>query len=159
MAGGALVALLASVAISYVSDHRAGEKSLTVPAPTAAVIARGAYLARLGDCAACHSLPARPAFSGGLRMRTPIGAIYTTNITPDPSHGIGRFTLADFDRALRFGVSEGHTLYPAMPYTSTTTRRQTMSLRCTPISSMQCPRRQSPTDRAISCSPFPCAGR
>jgi mono/diheme cytochrome c family protein len=60
----------------------------------------------------------RPAFSGGLRMRTPIGAIYTTNITPDVRHGIGRFTLADFDRALRFGVAKGHTLYPAMPFTS-----------------------------------------
>jgi hypothetical protein len=51
-------------------------------------------------------------------MVTPIGAIYTTNITPDPTYGIGRFSLADFDRALRFGVAEGHTLYPAMPFTS-----------------------------------------
>jgi mono/diheme cytochrome c family protein len=116
--GGALVALIAAIAVSYVSDRRAGEKRLTAPAPTAAVIARGAYLARLGDCAACHSSPARPAFAGGLRMRTPIGAIYTTNITPDVRHGIGRFTLADFDRALRFGVAKGHSLYPAMPYTS-----------------------------------------
>ncbi|MDB6157134.1 MAG: putative cytochrome c precursor [Gammaproteobacteria bacterium] len=118
MVGGALVALIAAMAVSYVSDQRAGEKTLMAPTPTAAVVARGAYLARLGDCAACHSVPARPAFSGGLRMRTPIGAIYTTNITPDVSNGIGRFTLTDFDRALRFGVAKGHTLYPAMPYTS-----------------------------------------
>jgi alcohol dehydrogenase (quinone), cytochrome c subunit len=116
--GAALLAFIAAMAVSYVSDRRAGEKNLTAPAPSASVIARGAYLARLGDCDACHSLPGRPAFSGGLRMRTPIGAIYATNITPDASHGIGRFTLADFDRALRFGVAEGHTLYPAMPYTS-----------------------------------------
>jgi mono/diheme cytochrome c family protein len=118
IAGGALLALFAAMAVSYVSDHRAGEKGLTALAPTAAIIARGGYLARLGDCAACHSVPTRPAFSGGLRMRTAIGAIYTTNITPDVRHGIGRFTLADFDRALRFGVAKGHTLYPAMPYTS-----------------------------------------
>jgi mono/diheme cytochrome c family protein len=51
-------------------------------------------------------------------MTLPIGAIYTTNITPDKTYGIGRFTLADFDRALRFGVVDGHTLYPAMPFAS-----------------------------------------
>jgi mono/diheme cytochrome c family protein len=51
-------------------------------------------------------------------MALPIGAIYSTNITPDKTYGIGRFTLADFDRALRFGVANGHTLYPAMPFAS-----------------------------------------
>lgn len=87
-------------------------------AADAAAIARGAYLARIGDCAACHSVPGKPAFAGGLRMATPIGAIYTSNITPDPRYGIGQYTLADFDRALRFGVARGHTLYPAMPYSA-----------------------------------------
>ncbi len=57
-------------------------------------------------------------FAGGYRMVTPIGAIFSTNITPDPRYGIGGFTLADFDRAMRFGVSRGHTLYPAMPFVS-----------------------------------------
>jgi mono/diheme cytochrome c family protein len=51
-------------------------------------------------------------------MAIPIGAIYTTNITPDPVYGIGRFSPADFDRALRFGVAGGHSLYPAMPFPS-----------------------------------------
>jgi mono/diheme cytochrome c family protein len=51
-------------------------------------------------------------------MQTPIGAIYTSNITPDRQHGIGNYTLADFDRALRYGVANGHTLYPAMPYSA-----------------------------------------
>jgi mono/diheme cytochrome c family protein len=51
-------------------------------------------------------------------MGIPIGAIYTTNITPDSKNGIGRMSLDDFDRALRFGVAEGHSLYPAMPFTS-----------------------------------------
>jgi mono/diheme cytochrome c family protein len=51
-------------------------------------------------------------------MGIPIGAIYTTNITPDPKNGLGHMSLDEFDRALRFGVAEGHSLYPAMPFTS-----------------------------------------
>ncbi len=51
-------------------------------------------------------------------MPIPIGAIYSSNITPDPNNGIGNFTVIDFDRALRYGVSKGHTLYPAMPFVS-----------------------------------------
>jgi mono/diheme cytochrome c family protein len=113
-----LGALLVAVSVAHVSDGRAGERNLVAPAATPAVIARGAYLARLGDCAACHSVPGKPGYSGGLRMATPIGAIYTTNITPDSNNGIGRMSLDDFDRALRFGVAEGHSLYPAMPFTS-----------------------------------------
>src|SRR5437879_12834841 len=110
--------LLAAMGTSYVGDRYAGEGQLAGPPTTPELVARGAYLAKLGDCAACHSIPGKPPYSGGLRMVTPIGAIYTTNITPDPTYGIGRFSLADFDRALRFGVAEGHTLYPAMPFTS-----------------------------------------
>jgi mono/diheme cytochrome c family protein len=118
------VALLAG--ISYWSDSMAGEKDSFYAAEASAfsgtidrgVIERGEYLAKLGDCGACHSTPNNPPFSGGLKMALPIGAIYTTNITPDKTYGIGRSTLADFDRALRFGVSNGHTLYPAMPFAS-----------------------------------------
>jgi mono/diheme cytochrome c family protein len=113
-----LAGLLIAVGIAHVSDSRAGEKNLVAPTATPALIARGAYLARLGDCAACHSIPGKPAYSGGLRMGIPIGAIYTSNITPDANNGIGRMSLNDFDRALRFGVAEGHSLYPAMPFTS-----------------------------------------
>jgi mono/diheme cytochrome c family protein len=113
-----LAGLLVAMGVAHVSDSSAGEKSLIAPTATPAVIARGAYLARLGDCAACHSVPGKPAYSGGLRMAIPIGAIYTTNITPDATNGIGRMSLDDFDRALRFGVAEGHSLYPAMPFTS-----------------------------------------
>jgi mono/diheme cytochrome c family protein len=112
------VGLLLAMGIAYVSDRSAGQKNLVAPAATPELIARGAYLARLGDCAACHSVPGKPAYSGGLRMGIPIGAIYTSNITPDSSNGIGRMSLKDFDRALRFGVAEGHSLYPAMPFTS-----------------------------------------
>ena len=113
-----LVGLLLAMGIAHVSDSRAGEKNLVAPAATPDILARGAYLARLGDCAACHSIRGKPAYSGGLRMGIPIGAIYTTNITPDANDGIGRMSLDDFDRALRFGVADGHSLYPAMPFTS-----------------------------------------
>lgn len=99
------------------SDLHAGAQPQSASV-NAGMIARGAYLARIGDCAACHSVPGKLAFAGGLRMETPIGAIYTSNITPDRHYGIGNYTLADFDRALRFGVARGHTLYPAMPYSS-----------------------------------------
>jgi mono/diheme cytochrome c family protein len=110
--------LLGLMGVAYLSDEVAGEKNLATLETTPALIARGEYLAKLGDCAACHSVPGRPAFAGGLRMAIPIGAIYTTNISPDPEYGIGRFSLADFDRALRFGVADGHSFYPAMPYPS-----------------------------------------
>jgi alcohol dehydrogenase (quinone), cytochrome c subunit len=86
---------------------------------TATPQSKGEYLARAGDCVACHSVPGGKAFAGGLRMGTPMGAIYSTNITPDPDTGIGKYSLQDFDRALRFGVGkDGHRLYPAMPYPS-----------------------------------------
>jgi alcohol dehydrogenase (quinone), cytochrome c subunit len=117
-AGGAVTALLAAMTISLIGDRLVGENASLTPARDAKLIDRGEYLAKLGDCAACHSLRGQPAFSGGLKMVTPIGAIYSTNITPDPTHGIGRFSFSDFDKALRYGVADGHTLYPAMPFTS-----------------------------------------
>jgi alcohol dehydrogenase (quinone), cytochrome c subunit len=77
------------------------------------------YLARATDCVACHSIPGGKAFAGGLKMGTPLGAIYSTNITPDPETGIGKYTLADFDLAVRYGIAkDGRHLYPAMPYPS-----------------------------------------
>jgi mono/diheme cytochrome c family protein len=118
LGGAAIIAVAAAMGISYLGDKGAGEGVAFVPARNPDLIDRGAYLAKLGDCAACHSIPGRPAFSGGLKMVTPIGAIYSTNITPDATYGIGSFTFADFDRALRYGVAEGHSLYPAMPFTS-----------------------------------------
>lgn len=88
-------------------------------APSADLIQRGEYVARLSDCVACHSTPGSAPFSGGLAMATPVGKIYTTNITPDDDSGIGRYSLADFDRAVRHGVArDGHRLYPAMPFPS-----------------------------------------
>ncbi len=91
----------------------------TAAAQAEDLAARGEYLARAGDCVACHSVPGGQAFAGGLKMGTPLGAIYSTNITPDPDSGIGRYSLANFDRAVRHGIArDGHHLYPAMPYPS-----------------------------------------
>jgi len=79
----------------------------------------GEYLARAANCVACHSAPGGQAFAGGLKMATPIGNIYATNITPDTETGIGDYSLEDFDRAVRLGIArDGHRLYPAMPYPS-----------------------------------------
>jgi alcohol dehydrogenase (quinone), cytochrome c subunit len=76
-------------------------------------------LARAADCVACHSIPGGKGFAGGLKMGTPLGAIYSTNITPDPETGIGSYSLADFDLAVRHGIAkDGRHLYPAMPYPS-----------------------------------------
>jgi mono/diheme cytochrome c family protein len=83
-------------------------------------LSRGAYLARAGDCNACHTAdPPRAPFAGGRPINSPFGVIYSTNITPDPDHGIGKYTLEDFSRAVRSGIArDGHYLYPAMPYPS-----------------------------------------
>lgn len=84
-----------------------------------ALVRQGEYLARTGDCVACHTAKGGQPFAGGLSMDTPIGTIYATNITPDKATGIGGYSLQDFDNAVRHGIAkEGYTLYPAMPYPS-----------------------------------------
>ena len=87
------------------------------PPASAAVLAAGARIVALGDCMVCHTAKDGAAYAGGLGLRTPFGTIYSTNITPDPQTGIGRWPLAAFTRAMREGASrDGHLLYPAFPY-------------------------------------------
>ncbi len=87
------------------------------PAPSAARLAAGARIVALGDCMVCHTARDGAAYAGGLGLKTPFGTIYSTNITPDPETGIGRWPLAAFMRAMREGASrDGHLLYPAFPY-------------------------------------------
>jgi mono/diheme cytochrome c family protein len=82
-------------------------------------VSHGEYIYRLADCAACHTKPGGETLAGGLPLVTPMGAIYTTNITPDRDTGIGDYSFVDFARAVRLGVRpDGTRLYPAMPYTS-----------------------------------------
>ncbi len=83
------------------------------------MVERGRYLAMASDCTACHTAPNGPAFAGGRPIASPIGVIFSTNITPDRDTGIGAYSLADFDRAVRHGIAPRNmTLYPAMPYPS-----------------------------------------
>ncbi|NBA93368.1 cytochrome c [Pseudomonas sp. R5(2019)] len=83
------------------------------------LIQRGEYLARAGDCVACHSLVGGETFAGGLKLPTPIGDIVATNISPSKTAGIGNYSLEQFSAAVRQGVrADGQRLYPAMPYTS-----------------------------------------
>jgi alcohol dehydrogenase (quinone), cytochrome c subunit len=102
----ATLALLGSCSISAAEDA------------SQALIKQGEYLARAGDCVACHTAKGGKPFAGGLPMETPIGTIYSTNITPDKT-GLGDYSFDDFDKAVRHGVAKnGSTLYPAMPYPS-----------------------------------------
>jgi mono/diheme cytochrome c family protein len=87
-------------------------------ASTPELIARGRYLARAADCAACHTIPGGAPFAGGVKLDSPFGTFYGTNITPDPVHGIGKWSAAEFYKTLHDGVTPDKQLYPAMPYTS-----------------------------------------
>ncbi|GAD80179.1 c-type cytochrome [Vibrio ezurae] len=81
-------------------------------------IKRGEYLAHAGDCVACHSAEGGEPFAGGLPFVTPFGTVYSTNITPHASEGIGEYSYEDFKAALVDGKGRHGYLYPAMPYTS-----------------------------------------
>ena len=111
-----LVATAAFVVIAWRSEISPVEP----PARSAfdvATIQRGANLAAIGDCVACHTAPEGKAYAGGFPLHTQFGTIYGTNITPDPETGIGRWSLAAFTRAMREGVDRrGRHLYPAFPY-------------------------------------------
>lgn len=86
-------------------------------ADQAALIEKGRYLADAGDCTACHTAKGGKPFAGGLPIASPIGTLYSSNITPDKASGIGNYSLQDFDRAVRHGIAaNGSSLYPAMPY-------------------------------------------
>jgi mono/diheme cytochrome c family protein len=91
------------------------------PPPAAAfapdLVAQGQALAGAGYCANCHTAPGGQPYAGGYAMATPFGTLYSSNITPDPDTGIGRWSEAAFRRAMRDGVArDGSHLFPAFPY-------------------------------------------
>lgn len=121
--GSTVVLLLVVVAIGVIAFALWPTHTPPIAAdaaqPAPALIEQGRYLADAGDCSACHTAPGGQSFAGGLPLASPIGTIYSSNITPDPASGIGGYTLDEFDRALRHGIRrDGATLYPAMPYPS-----------------------------------------
>lgn len=88
-------------------------------------VARGAYLARIGDCVACHTKHGGTPFAGGFAMPTPFGTLYSPNITPDNDTGIGRWSADEFYQMLHTGHSRsGQLLYPAMPFPAYTKVRR-----------------------------------
>jgi mono/diheme cytochrome c family protein len=84
---------------------------------------RGQYVAKAGGCVGCHTEEKQGAvpFAGGRALKTPFGTFYGPNITPDQKVGIGRWSEADFLKAMRLGVRpDGAHYFPAFPYPSFT---------------------------------------
>jgi mono/diheme cytochrome c family protein len=120
--GLALAAIVVGgAAVAWRLYDRDPEKLAADATPTPELIARGEYLVRAADCAACHNTPGGKPFTGGVAFHMPFGTIYSSNITPDKETGIGSWSDDDFVRALHQGIAkDGAHLYPAFPYTSYT---------------------------------------
>ena len=119
------LAVLAAVVAFGIHALRPGLLPQVTGAPevsaTTQTILRGEYLARAGDCVACHSASNGKRFAGGRAMPMPFGSLFVSNITPDDETGIGRWTANDFYRMMHTGISrDGTLLYPAMPFASYT---------------------------------------
>src|ERR1700726_1108047 len=112
--------LLSGVVAAFAVAWRPAIAAIEPPLPRSfdpALVTRGRDLAALGNCNDCHTMQRGKAFAGGLPVPTPFGTIYSSNITPDPDTGIGRWSEAAFRRAMRSGVDRnGQHLYPTFPY-------------------------------------------
>ncbi len=119
VAGLLVAAGLAIGGAQLLTANRKVDTAASVDIQDRRLIEAGAYIARTGDCVACHSVPGGKPFAGGLAMQTPVGTIYSSNISPDKQSGIGNYDYADFKNAVQFGIrKDGTPLYPAMPYPS-----------------------------------------
>ncbi|MDY7579578.1 cytochrome c [Herbaspirillum sp. RTI4] len=124
----ALIVLIpAAIIVWQLKDADDDTSTTTVPAATsspadaARLLETGRYLARAGDCMACHTARSGKEYAGGRAVPTPFGTIYTPNITSDEQTGIGKWNAGDFWRALHHGKSkDGSFLYPAFPFTEYT---------------------------------------
>jgi mono/diheme cytochrome c family protein len=109
--------LLAAILAAWPRAEQIPSRSPQAWAATPANIARGAYLARAGDCAACHTARGGLPYAGGRAVDTPFGRVLAPNITPDVETGIGAWSADDFWNALHNGIGRrGRLLYPAFPY-------------------------------------------
>lgn len=120
--GGAIIALLFGAWVVW-RNLPAGLPARPAPAvpADAALLARGAYLARAGHCMGCHTDQDGVPYAGGRGVATPFGTVYAPNLTPDADTGLGAWSADDFWRALHEGRSrDGRLLYPAFPYPSYT---------------------------------------
>ena len=120
-----LVAVLAGLAglvwmFNFWGAPRIRDSAPTTP-PAREQVARGAYLARAGNCMLCHTERGGAIYAGGRPIETPFGTVYAGNLTPDAETGMGGWSAAHFRRALHEGRSrDGRLLYPVFPYTHTT---------------------------------------
>src|ERR1700754_190716 len=114
------ITVLAAAVAAFAVIWRPAIAAIVPPEPRsfdAALVKRGRALAATGNCSDCHTVRGGKAFAGGLPVPTPFGTIYSSNITPDPETGIGRWPEAAFRRAMRSGVDrDGRHLYPTFPY-------------------------------------------
>jgi len=114
------VVLIAGAAAAFAIAWRPVIAAIDPPAPASfdpALVKHGRELAALGNCNDCHTVRGGASFGGGLPVPTPFGIIYSSNITPDPETGIGRWPETAFRRAMRSGVNrDGQHLYPTFPY-------------------------------------------
>lgn len=113
--------LLAWLFLAGLPLSRFGVPTIAAAADDHALVVKGEYLAQAGDCIACHTDPGRALFAGGRAMATPFGTIYSSNITPDPTTGIGKWSADDFYKTMHEGrFPDGGLIYPVMPYASYT---------------------------------------
>jgi mono/diheme cytochrome c family protein len=114
-----VVGVLGAFALVRIFHMPSEDKTRVAPATAAdgQAVARGAYLARAGNCMACHTERGGTPFAGGRAIETPFGTVYAGSLTPDKATGIGDWSQDDFWRALHDGRSkDGHLLVPAFPY-------------------------------------------
>jgi len=108
-------------AVATATSSTRAEDTPSAQPPAASLVAQGEYLARAGDCIACHTMPEGKLFAGGRPMPTPFGTLYTSNITPDPETGIGKWNSDQFYATMHNGrFPDGGLIYPAMPFGSYT---------------------------------------
>lgn len=124
LAAAVLALALLAALVAWLNVRGESPLDDVVARPAAAdgtTIQRGAYLARAGNCIGCHTTPGGAALAGGRGIDTPFGTVFASNLTPDDATGLGRWSAAEFRRALRHGRSkDGRLLYPAFPYPSFT---------------------------------------
>ena len=120
--GLTLLAVIGAGTLYWSAMHEVALVGDAAPAAvSAATVQQGAYIARTANCIGCHTTRGGAAFAGGLGIATPFGTIYSSNLTPDRTTGIGSWTGAEFWRAMHHGQSkDGRLLYPAFPYTNYT---------------------------------------
>ncbi|MES2104037.1 MAG: cytochrome c [Pseudomonadota bacterium] len=113
-----LAALVAMGFYGYkLGGDQGGQAKRTDSAAGPELVARGAYLARAGNCMGCHTLRGGAPYAGGRAIQTPFGSFYSPNITSDKVNGIGNWTQENFWQSIHAGKArDGSMLYPAFPY-------------------------------------------